>query len=62
MPTWSCPACKEYFPKLQNVTVVKTSYLEYNSHAFVVYDPYYYVKPTIVISFAGTVCTHIFIS
>jgi len=54
VPEWDCPACTKYYPGLTNVTVVKSSYLDYDTHAFVVYDPLYFDTPSIVISFSGT--------
>ena len=41
VPSWKCPACKKYFPDVNenNVTVFKTSFFDYDVHAFVAYEP-----------------------
>eukprot|EP00483_Globobulimina_turgida_P002709 UN02714 len=51
VPSWKCPACKKYFPDVNNVTVLKTGFLDYDIHAFVAYEPN---MPEIIIGFEGT--------
>eukprot|EP00483_Globobulimina_turgida_P012060 UN12082 len=50
VPSWTCDACKKQ-PGMVNITIVKTGFLNYNSHAFVGYDS---VHKVIIVAFAGT--------
>eukprot|EP00483_Globobulimina_turgida_P005396 UN05406 len=50
VPSWTCNACKQQ-PGMVNITIVKTGFLNYNSHAFVGYDS---VHKVIIVGFAGT--------
>jgi len=53
VPTWKCPACTKYFPNVdpENVVVFKTSFTDYDIHAYVAYNP---DVPEIIVAFEGT--------